>query len=699
MSLLAEATELIEKQSFDEIESRWMERMESDSIDLEEFLHTARMLRKAGERSRADALLELLADTLKDRRQWPQRLRILKELARLSKKPETLRAPLEEALQQTYGSRPSYRKVMEFVRFADKDPRSPPGEKADRVENWLSFDEGEVFFMAGRGAGVVTELNPELGICRLDFERDKRVSVPLGAAQKFLTPLPPGHLLRQKIDAPDSLRAAAQKDPSGTFARLLQDFGRPLTISEVKDAMIGVISEDRWSGWWAAARKNPQIVVSGTGSRAAYCWSESADQADQAIQREFDHANLRSKLELAKRHSARSKELADYFSSQLAEKAKAVATTDPSLAWETFAVLEKLPGKYDSEVDPRSFLLGPLASRVVDGISDRLLRERAIREVRESHPEWQKVYAEIFFLEEDPRTLSLVMAALEESEATEIRDRLIDETLRYPRRHPKAFYWYLRQLSESQPLSRRANYQLLFQMLESTGSEEFGSLRARIKEFFDQGGLGIRIIMQSANEDQAPKLLETIERYGGLEDYRREFVRGAVLMAHPQLREPHAEPLFATAEALAAKREELERLKNVELPAVLKAIKEARELGDLTENFEYKAARQRQEYISARVAGLHSELSRVRVIEPSQVDTSEVRIGTRVTLSNGDVRRHVSILGPWESDPEHGIYSHQSDVAKALLGKKPGDLVSFLGNDYLVESIEAYRPADHRQPT
>jgi transcription elongation GreA/GreB family factor len=691
MSLFAEATELIERQSFDEIESRWMARLESGSIDLDEFLNTAKMLRKAGERSRADALLELLADTLKDRQQWPERFRVLRELARLSKKPDALRAPLEEALRNTYGSRPSFQKVMDFTRFAEKDPRTSPGEKAEKVENWLAFDEGEVFFMAGRGAGVVTELNPELGICRLDFEDDKRVSVPLGAAQKFLTPLPPGHLLRQKIDAPEALRSAARENPSETFARLLQDFGRPLTMSEVRDAMTGVVSDDRWSGWWAAARKNPQIVVAGSGAKAAYAWNASADQAEQAVKRDFDQASVRSKLDLARRHSARSKELADYFASQLAEKAKAVAASDPALAWETFAILEKLPGKYSSEIDPKSFLKGPLASRVVAGISDRALRERAIRDLREFHPDWQKVYAEIFFLEEDPRTLSMVMSGLEESGAREIRDRLIDETLRYPRRHPKAFYWYLRQLSELPTLVPRANYTLLFQMLEATSGEEFGPLRARIKEFFDQGGLGIRIVMQSPNEEQAQKLLEVIERYGSLEEYRREFLRGAILMTHPRLREPQAEPIFASAEALAAKREEHDRLKNVELPAVLKAIKEAREMGDLTENFEYKAARQRQEYVSARVANLQAEIARVRVIEPAQVDTSEVRVGTKITLSNGDVRRQVTILGPWESSPEHGVYSHQSDIARALMGKKPGELVSFLGNDYLIEAIEAFR--------
>ena len=691
MTFVHDATSLIEKQSFDAVESLWMEWIESDSLEVNEFLGTAKMLRKAGERTRADALLELLADALKDRQDWPGRLRVLKELARLSKKPETLRAPLEEALIRTYGSRRGFKKVMDFVRFGEKDPKVNPGEKADKVEGWLTFDEGEAFFMAGRGAGVVSELNPELAICRLDFEKEKRVSVPLGAAQKFLTPLPPGHLLRQKIDAAESLRESARKNPSETFARLLRDFGRPMSVSEVKDAMIGVIPDERWSTWWASARKHPQIVVSGTGARANYAWNESTGQADQAVRQEFDRGTLRAKLDLARRHSSRGKELADYFSSQLAAKARATTAADPSLAWETFVALEKLPGSYSADFDPNTLLVGPMASRVVAGISDRAFRERAIAAVRERHPEWKKVFGELFFLEKDPRTLSLLMSELQKGGGTDTRDRLVDETLRYPRRHPDAFYWYLKQASESEPLSSRANYALLLQMLEAVGSEEFGSLRARIKEFFDQGGLGIRIVMQTRNLEQARKLAETLERYGGLEEYRREFLRGALLMAHPELHESRVEPIFATAEAFAARREELDRMKNVEMPAVLKAIKDARELGDLSENFEYKSARQRQEYLSARIAKLQAEVSNVRVVDPSHVETSEIRIGARVTLSNGDVRRVVTILGPWESSPEHGVYSYQSDIGRALLGKKPGEMVSFFGNDYLVESIARFQ--------
>jgi transcription elongation GreA/GreB family factor len=215
-------------------------------------------------------------------------------------------------------------------------------------------------------------------------------------------------------------------------------------------------------------------------------------------------------------------------------------------------------------------------------------------------------------------------------------------------------------------------------------------VRPRLRELFDKGGLAIRIIMSQEAEEQARRLVETLDRYGALDEYRRDIVRAAAMMKYPNLREPQQEPVYATAESLEKKRAELHNLKNVEIPANSKALQAARELGDLRENFEYKAARARAEYLSARVGELAAEISRVRVLDPSQVDTSVVRVGTKIELSNGDVRRDVTILGPWESDPEHGVYSNQSDVARKLMGHSAGDVVSFMGNDYVIESIRRW---------
>ena len=679
------ASALIQQKKFDEVESLWMNQIDADPSDAESFIHVAKALRKAEQRTQSDTLMGLLGDVLKERKLWPQRLLVLKEIGRLSKHPATLRPQVEEALRKSVGTHKSFDRAFKFANF--NDPQSNPVERAEKIEQWLTYDEGEAFFMAGRGAGVVTELNPELGITRLDFEKDKRVSVPLGAAAKFLIPLPEGHILREKFRDPDKLKKLA---PAELFAQILKSFRRAMLMGEVRDAVIGIVPEEKWSSWWTAARKNPQIVTSGTGAKATYAFLGSESDAEAAVRRDFDRADVKTKLELAKKHSGRSKELADAMSSALAADAMRLARTDAAMAWQILTTLESLPGSYDSQIEPGSLLGGQMASRTIAAISDKALREKALNVARDAHPDWPKVYAESFFLDSEPRMLTLIMNALEEAGQTEIRDRLMDETLRYPRRHPWAFYWLVKRLNEDETLSDRANYTLLFQILDALTHDEFSPMRARLKDLFDKGGLAIRIVMTHDNEEQARKLVETLDRYGALEEYRREIVKNALHMKYPTLREPQAEPVYATADSFEKKRAELTHLKSVEIPANSKALQAAREMGDLRENFEYKAARQRAEYLSARVGELASEISRVRVLDPSQVDTTAVRVGTKIELSNGDVRRDVTILGPWESDPEHGVYSNQSDVAKKLIGHAAGDIVSFMGNDYMIESIRRW---------
>jgi transcription elongation GreA/GreB family factor len=682
------AQDKIEAKSWEDVEEIWMSALDADPTDIDHFINIAHALRKQGERPRADALLGLLGDALREKKAWAERLKVLRELGRLSKKPGSFRDALEEALHHTYADRPSYRKVLAAVKFSD--PQGNPVERAEKVETWLQYDQGEHFFMGGRGAGVVTELNADLGVCRLDFHKHKRVSVPLGAAPKYLEPIGEGHVLREQFTAPDEFKKRVVKEPAAILGQLLKSFGRPLVVSEVKDAVSGLVPDSRWSTWWTAARKNPQVVVKGAGAKATYNWNDSTEEADEAIKAGFDHAPLKTKIDLARKHSPRNQALADYISTRLAKDAEAVAGTEPALAWETFAVLEKLPGQYDSSFDPNKLLEGPLAALVAYQVSDRLLRVKALQQIRDRNPDWAKVFSEVFFKEEDPRVLTTIAEILVEGGQASVMSRLVDETLRYPMRHPFAFYWHCKTLDDDEKVPEKGAYRLFYQLIDAVASDEFAPLRTRLKEFFDRGALGVRIVLEVIDEEEARKLAQNLERYGQLEDYRREFLKSALLLKYPKLREPEVEPVYATSAALVAKKQELEHLMKVEIPTNSKAIQIAREMGDLRENFEYKAARQRAEYLAARVGEIQGEMQRVRVLNPAEVDTSQVRIGTKATLRNGDLVREVTILGPWESSPETGVYSNQSDVAKALLGHTVGEIVSFMGNDYEIEAIKAW---------
>ena len=112
-------------------------------------------------------------------------------------------------------------------------------------------------------------------------------------------------------------------------------------------------------------------------------------------------------------------------------------------------------------------------------------------------------------------------------------------------------------------------------------------------------------------------------------------------------------------------------------PAVIKAIAEAREHGDLSENAEYHAARDRQSFIEGRVAELEDVISRAEVIDPSKLSGETVTFGTSVEVADEetDQESRYSIVGPYEADLSRGLISTSSPIAKALIGKRVGDSV------------------------
>lgn len=132
-----------------------------------------------------------------------------------------------------------------------------------------------------------------------------------------------------------------------------------------------------------------------------------------------------------------------------------------------------------------------------------------------------------------------------------------------------------------------------------------------------------------------------------------------------------------TAEGLSRLEEELKVLKSEERPAVIRAIAEARAHGDLSENAEYHAAREKQSFIEGRIAELESVVPSSEVIDVSKMAGEQVRFGAYVTIvdEESEDEKTYRIVGQYEADMKKGSISISSPLARALLGKSVGDSV------------------------
>ena len=149
-----------------------------------------------------------------------------------------------------------------------------------------------------------------------------------------------------------------------------------------------------------------------------------------------------------------------------------------------------------------------------------------------------------------------------------------------------------------------------------------------------------------------------------------------------------------TQQGYTVLKQELSHLKSVERPAVIKAIADAREHGDLSENAEYHAARERQGFIEGRISELEDKVSRADVIDPSKITGDRIKFGATVTLHDDDSDEIVvyQIVGSDESDIKKGLLSITSPLACALIGKTVNTSVEVStpsgGKGYDIKKIE-----------
>lgn len=135
-----------------------------------------------------------------------------------------------------------------------------------------------------------------------------------------------------------------------------------------------------------------------------------------------------------------------------------------------------------------------------------------------------------------------------------------------------------------------------------------------------------------------------------------------------------------TKTGYTALEQELKNLKAVERPNIIAAIAEARSHGDLSENAEYSAAKEKQSFIEGRIQELEAVISRAQIIDPSQHSGDIIRFGATVVVvdEDNDNEAQYQIVGDYEADINHNRISLSSPLAKALIGKEVGDVAEYM---------------------
>ncbi len=552
-----------------------------------------------------------------------------------------------------------------------------------------------VFHTAGWGAARITDISYLREDVSLDCHGRKR-DLSFANAYKTLIPLSDTHFLARVIGDPDAVEEAAYKDPVALIRSILADLG-PHTSSQLKDLLADrVIHADDWSKWWQQARaklkKDPQIHQPESLKEPFYLLT-----ATVSVWERFE-----KQLQQTKNFSERA-ELIHSFFKEHPQHANEIITILLNTALDQEAALANLLliDEYCPKHDHKEALVNLINENAlhiasIDELPLLALKKRFLSYLQQ-RDDWSELCKK-YLRHALPMTLRdwLLKQALE----LNVLDAEVQKIIREHKNIDFLFYYMQRALEAKRglPFSDASGLRALFEaLLASISANEdrlaMRDLLKKVTSFITHQRFAlVRQILQNAPLEYVKEYLLLISKCHILQP-ERQILCSLAYVVYPELSREKAtkeEPIWATQAGYDTAQASLKQLATVETVENAKEIETARAHGDLRENAEYKFALERRSRLQSQIRTLSQQLNKARVLTIHDIDTSEVSVGTIVTLRHNDQQVQYTLLGPWEADPEQHILSFQSKLAHEMIGKHVGETVAINQVQFVIESISSY---------
>jgi transcription elongation factor GreA len=674
-----------------------------------------------GERS-----LQMLAELYEvsvDREDWEQAIVVLKTLLDADPRSEWARDQLVQTYRKLYADHSRLETCIDISNL-DKSYRDVHSAIDDFEKN-IAFDTGSFVYHKTWSIGRISDISHEHVV--IDFAQKRNHTMSLSMAFSSLQVLPRYHIWVLKSIFPrEKLAQKFKEDIPWGLRTLITSQGNAATIKAMKAEIVPtILTAKEWTSWLTGAKKvimndpligflpsDPDVY---TVRATPISYEEKSLGVFRNEKRFYQKVRIvRDFLVNGDPETEFFMEMVQYFIDQCMNYQRVNDQTVASFLFVDY-LCDRFPFLTRPEVDFKH-LYGMLdhVPQTFGAIDDSELKKSFIDNVvtTEDSERVDQVLISLY-----PYYLtSYIMDTLREQGRKKIIEDMFRNACRNYRENAELFTYlartYDRKFWEKKiriPFETliTSELQLLDYAFNAIEAKKAATENRKIAKTLTTILFDERLLfdfLKVANEGSAQRINFIVQRMQGLDQSRKIEVKHEILEKYPDFvflgeetaaQEVVSSGLLVTKAKYIEKQAELDRIMNVEIPENSKEIGEALSLGDLRENSEFKAAKEKQGILNATMMRLTDEISRATVVNQKMVDPSKVSFGTEVVLQNHitektDVYR---ILGPWESNPNDRTISYLAPFGAKLLNHVPGERFTFTINeqtyDYTVESISA----------
>jgi transcription elongation factor GreA len=715
----------INRQNFNNVREIWEKLLELNIEDIEFFLHIQKKIAKNISEDKTVTLLNELYAKYKNI-DIDISINILKIILEYDGKDVAGRREIIECFKKKYAS---HSQLDEYIRISNLSQNYRDVHQAiSDFEKHIAFDKGNFVYHRTWGVGRIAVIKGD--DITIDFSKKRGHSMSLKMAVDALQTLSKNHIwVLKATKKKEELREKIKDNDENiiwTLKTIIKSFSNACDMKRIKAELFpALLTAGEWTTWSSKARdilkSNPEFGIS-PGNSDVYIVRDRPISVTEKLYNEFAaQKNFYDKVSAIrdyvnnKKASPDSEQFTEMFS--FFTEFLRTAPQNPEQTVSSYLLINELAENKNYSHLKSSLSIGfaDIFANIKDVpaifkcLKDAKLKTEFLNNTKLFIKEWPDIYIKLFPISQ----LSSITEQLEDAGLSEKLSLMCNDCFENYRDNREAVVWLYKN-SGNTPWFKSANIGVekqlitLIHILDITYRDiennkdtvENRKINKLVHNILFKNG-DLLSFIDNSDEDAITRIFTFINGVKDLDPQDKLNLKTRIEEKYPDFKfigvtEKKASRTFWVTQAMyEEKNRQLSHIMDVEIPANSNEIGYALSLGDLRENAEYKAAKEKQEQLNTNVARLKDEIEKAKIFDPKTVNTSRVSFGTKVVLRNEETgqQEEYTILGQWESDPNNNIISFLSPFGDAILNKTEGQSFEFgkeeIIKKYLVESITA----------